>query len=158
MDGAHLRTILWLRWRLSRNQWSRGGSVNAVLTFLLMGIGLAIGLAGGVAGLLVGLFLLDSAAAPVLLLVWDGIVMLFLFLWTLGLVSDIQRSESIDISRMLHLPVSLRGIFVINYLASHVTPSIVLFLPAMLGLSLGLIFGGGHRCSSCLLWSSASSS
>ncbi len=143
MDTAHLRTILWLRWRLSRNQWSRGGSLNAVLTFILMGLGLAIGVAGGIVGLLVGIFLLDSVSAPVLLLVWDGIIMLFLFLWTLGLVSDIQRSESIDISRMLHLPVSLRGIFIINYLASHVTPSIVLFLPAMLGLSLGLIIARG---------------
>lgn len=143
MDGGHLRTILWLRWRLSRNQWSRGGSVNAVLTFLLMGIGLAISFAGGVAGLLAGIFLLDSVAPPIMLLVWDGIVLAFLFLWTIGLVSDIQRSESIDISRMLHLPVSLRGIFVINYLASHVTPSIVLFLPAMLGLSLGLVISRG---------------
>jgi len=143
MDGSHLRTILWLRWRLSRNQWSRGGSLNAVLTLVLMGAGLFIGIVGGIVGLLAGAFLLGKASPTELLVLWDVVVLAFLFLWTIGLVSEIQRSEAIDLSRMLHLPVSLRGIFIVNYLASHLTPSIILFLPGMLGLSLGLAFGKG---------------
>lgn len=143
MDGSHLRTILWLRWRLSRNQWSRGGPLNAVLTLVLMGAGLFIGIVGGFVGLLAGAFLLGKTSPTELLVLWDVVVLAFLFLWTIGLVSEIQRSEAIDLSRMLHLPVSLRGIFAVNYLASHLTPSIILFLPGMLGLSLGLAFGKG---------------
>jgi hypothetical protein len=77
-----------------------------------------------------------------MLAVWDGIVAAFLFFWMIGIVTEIQRSETIDISRMLHLPISLRDIFLVNYLASHLTLSIILFLPAMLGLCLGLILGG----------------
>jgi len=143
MDTSHLRTILWLRWRLSRNQWSRGGSLNAALTLVVVGAGLLIGIFGGIIGLVAGAFLLGKVSPEVLLGVWDAIVLAFLFLWMIGLVSDIQRSETIDIRRMLHLPISLRGVFVVNYLASHLTPSIILFLPGMLGLSLGLVFGRG---------------
>src|SRR5438093_1071852 len=35
MNWSQLRTVLWLRWRLTRNQWSRrGGGLSAVLTML----------------------------------------------------------------------------------------------------------------------------
>ena len=142
MDWSQLGTILWLRWRLSRNQWCRGGKLNALLTTIAVGIGLAIGAAGGLGGVLAGTFALAKASPLVMLAVWDGIVAAFLFFWMIGIVTEIQRSETIDIGRMLHLPISLRGIFLVNYLASHLTLSIILFLPAMLGLCLGLILGG----------------
>ena len=142
MNWSQFRTIIWLRWRLSRNQWSRGGKLNAILTIVIFFIGLGIGFLGGVVGLLSGIFALSKAPPPVMLVVWDLIFGVFLFMWLAGIVSEIQRSETIDISRLLHLPISLRNVFVINYLASHLTASIILFLPGMLGLSLGLILGG----------------
>jgi len=142
MNWSQLRTIIWLRWRLTRNQWSRGGKFNAVLSIIVTGIGLALGFAGCIVGVLAGTFALAKASPPVMLIVWDLIVGVFLFLWLAGIVSEIQRSEMIDISRLLHLPISLRNVFVINYLASHLTISIILFLPGMVGLSLGLILGG----------------
>jgi ABC-2 type transport system permease protein len=141
MDWSQLSTILWLRWRLSRNQWSRGGTLNAFLTMIAVGVGLAIGAAGGLVGVIAGALALAKTTPQVMLIVWDGIVVAFLFFWMIGIVSELQRSETIDISRMLHLPVSLREIFLVNYVASHLTLSIILFLPAMLGLCLGLIFG-----------------
>ena len=142
MDWSQLRTIIWLRWRLTRNQWSRGGKLNAVLTIIVAVIGLALGFAGGIAGLLAGTFALSKASPTVMLLVWDLIVVAFLFFWMIGVVSELQRSEMIDVSRLLHLPISLRNIFLVNYLASHLTSSIILLLPGMLGLSAGLILGG----------------
>lgn len=138
---SQLRTILWLRWRLSRNQWSRGGALNAVLTMIAVGIGLAVSAAGGLIGVIVGALALAKASPQVMLIVWDVIVMVFLFIWMIGLISELQRSEMIDIGRLLHLPISPRDVFLVNYVASHVTLSIILFLPAMLGLCLGLIFG-----------------
>ncbi|MFC1795361.1 hypothetical protein ACFL3Q_17465, partial [Planctomycetota bacterium] len=142
MNWSQLRTIIWLRWRLSRNQWSRGGKLNAVLTIIIVVIGLGIGFIGGIVGVLLGTFALAKASPQVMLLVWDMIIGFFLFFWLAGIVSEIQRSETVDISRLLHLPISLRNVFLINYVASHLTTSIILFLPAMLGLSLGLILGG----------------
>jgi hypothetical protein len=142
MNWSQLRTIIWLRWRLSRNQWSRSGTLNAVLTIIVTFIGLGIGFIGGIVGLLLGTFALAKAPPPVMLIVWDMIIGVFLFFWLAGIVSEIQRSETIDIGRLLHLPVSLRNVFLINYIASHLTTSIILFLPGMLGLSAGLILGG----------------
>jgi ABC-2 type transport system permease protein len=141
MDWHYLRTILWLRWRLTRNQWSRGGWLNAVLTMIILIGGFTLGLLGAIGGALAGFFLMGKFSPEMLLGFWDAIILAFLFFWVIGLVSEIQRSESIDISKMLHLPISLNNIFVVNYLASHLTLSIILFLPAMLGLSLGLLRG-----------------
>jgi ABC-2 type transport system permease protein len=143
MNRHHLRTILWLRWRLSRNQWLRGGELNAVLTMIIVVAGFIIGILGAIVGLVVGILSLAKVTPLALLGVWDGIVIAFLFLWIIGLVSDIQRSETISIGKMLHLPVALKDVFFINYVASHLTPGIILFLPAMLGLSVGLFLCRG---------------
>ena len=144
MDASQLRTILWLRWRLSRNQWSRGGLFNTVVTMIVAVALLVLGIISGIAGVLVGFFALAEASPLKLLVAWDAFAGLFLFVWMIGLVSEIQRSETIDIGRMLHLPISLKDIFFVNYLASHLTLSIILFLPWTLGLCVGLsLFRGG---------------
>jgi ABC-2 type transport system permease protein len=142
MDWSQLRTIIWLRWRLTRNQWSRGGQLNAILIMILTVVVLVLGFVSGISGVLIGFFLLFEASPIRLLLAWDLFVGVFLFVCMIGLVSEIQRSETIDISRMLHLPISLRDIFLVNYLASHLTISIILLLPLMLGLCLGLLLRG----------------
>ena len=142
MDWGQLRTIVWLRGRLIRNQWSRGGGLNAALTIIAVWVGLVIAVAGGIGGAVAGAFALAKASPTVMLVVWDLIVGAFLVFWMIGLISELQRSETVDIGRMMHLPVSLKDIFIVNYVASHLTFSIILFLPAMLGLCLGLTLGG----------------
>ena len=142
MDWEQLRTIVWLRKRLIRNQWSRAGALSAVLTVIVVWAGFVVGVAGGLGGVLVGVFALADKPPAVMLVVWDLIIAAFLFFWMIGLINELQRSEMIDIGRLMHLPVSLRDIFLVNYIASHLTLSIIVFLPAMLGLCLGLILGG----------------
>lgn len=141
MDWSQLRTIIWLRWRLTRNQWSRN-QLNAVLIMIVAVALLVLSVVSGVAGVLVGFFILAERSPTRMLIAWDLFFAAFLFAWIIGMVSEIQRSETIDISRMLHLPISLRDIFLVNYIASHMTISIILFLPLVLGLSLGLMLGG----------------
>jgi ABC-2 type transport system permease protein len=141
MHWSQLHTILWLRWRLTRNQWSRAGGLNAVITLIAAIAGLIIAAVGGIVGLLVGMFPLAKGPPLGLLAIWDIVVGFFLFFWLIGIVSEIQRSETIEIGKLLHLPISLRSIFVVNYLASHLTPSVIIFVPVALGLSLGLAAG-----------------
>ena len=74
MDWSQLGTMLWLRWRLTRNQWSRSGQLNAALTMIAVAIGTAIGAAGGLGGVLAGAFALAKAPPRVMLVVWDVIV------------------------------------------------------------------------------------
>src|SRR5437667_6027025 len=144
MNWSQLRTVLWIRWRLTRNQWSRrGGGLSAVLTLLAAVTGCAIALGGSVAGAIAGAVGLSEAPPRVMLLVWDVIIFIFLFLWMIGVFAEIQRSETIDLGRLLHLPVSLKWIFLVNYLTSHLNLSIIVFLPGALGLCAGLLWSRG---------------
>jgi hypothetical protein len=143
VNGRHLQAFLWLRWRLRVNQMRRGGVLNAVL-FALVAIGLLILSAGlFLTFLLVAALALPPAPAWVVLLIWDGLVLAFLFFWSLGLIVDLQRSEALSLDKFLHLPVSPAGAFLINYVSSLFSVNLILFLPAMVGLSLGLVVAKG---------------
>jgi ABC-2 type transport system permease protein len=141
--GQHLRAFLWLRWRLRVNQVKRAGIVNAVLRAILAAIGLGVAAALFFVFLLVGLYPFADASPDVFLYAWDGLIVAFLFFWCLGLGTDLQRAESLSLDKFLHLPVSLRGAFLVNYLSSLLSVNLVLFLPAVLGLILGLVFSRG---------------
>jgi hypothetical protein len=90
-----------------------------------------------------GVFAGSKSSPWVLLSIWDAALFIFLIAWLSGLMIELQRSESIDLNRLLHLPVTLNQVFVFNYLASHLTPSIILFVPAMLALCAGLTLSSG---------------
>lgn len=140
---SHLRTMLWLRWRLTRNQWRRGGVVNVIIMFIVVYAGLVLAAIGSVAGLAAGIFGLPYARPVEILFVFDGLIAVFLFMWMMGLVTELQRSEVFDLTRFLHLPVALRDVFLLNYLASLLCLSMATIVPAMLGLTLGLAVGCG---------------
>lgn len=143
MSWTHLRTFVWLRWRLAVNQMRRSGSagvaVSAIFT-ALMAAGAVVGL---LIGLAIGMFPMRTAAPRVVMVIWDGAIVGFLFFWMVGLISELQRADALSLDRFLHLPVSPTGVFLINYLGSSVSLSLVLFLPAMLGLSAGLVVSRG---------------
>src|SRR5262245_10978384 len=102
----------------------------------------AVGLS--VAGVLVGLLALPHAPPWVRLLVWDGAVVVFLFCWLIGLLTEVQRAEGLALDKFLHLPVSVSGAFVTNYLSSLLTRvTLIAFVPGMVGLILGQVFSAG---------------
>jgi ABC-2 type transport system permease protein len=143
VNREQLKTILWLRWRLTRNQWSRSGGLGAVIAAIVAIGACVLGGASFVGALLGGIFGLGEAKPLVVLGVWFALTVAFLFLWTLGLLQELQRSETIDLQRLMHLPVALGQMFIINYLASHLSLSIFLFVPAMMGLAIGLVVSRG---------------
>lgn len=143
MDTSQIRTILWLRWRLTVNQLQRGGTLNALLAAALGVVVMVLAVGGAVTGSLAGAWGLVKAQPLVLLAIYDMLVCLFLALWMISILTEIQRSETISIGRLLHLPVSLQGVFVVNYIASHLALSVILLVPAMLGLTLGLAIQHG---------------
>lgn len=143
MNWEQVKAVVWLRWRLTRNGLARAGAVNTVLSVFMLALLVLGGVATALGGFLAGWLALGKAQPQVLLLVWDGVFVFFLLIWLSGLLVEIQRSESIDLAKLLHLPVTLRQVFVFNYVASHLTPAIVLLLPGMLGLCVGLVPGIG---------------
>lgn len=74
---------------------------------------------------------------------WLGVTVGFLFFWLIGLMSELQRSETIDLQRLMHLPVALGQMFLINYVTSLATISIVIAGPGLTGLALGLAISRG---------------
>jgi ABC-2 type transport system permease protein len=142
--ARHLWTFLWLRWRLFVNQLRKGGVVSAAARGILFALILLAAAGMFVGCFLIGLLLPPDLSPAVLLLVWDGLVVAFLLFWTGGLLTELQRSEVLAMDKFLHLPVSLLGAFLINYVSSSLlSVSLALFGPAMLGLALGLTLRRG---------------
>jgi ABC-2 type transport system permease protein len=143
VNWQHFRAFLWLRWRLRLNQMRRGGIVNFIVLMILAAIGVIASVVLFFVLFFVGLWALKDASPAVLMYVWDGMVAVFLFLWITGLITELQRYEALSLEKLLHLPVSLTSAFLINYLNSLSSLILLLFLPAMLGLWLGLLFSWG---------------
>jgi hypothetical protein len=138
-----LPVFLWLRWRLLRNQWRRAGALNAVLMMIVAFCVVSMALPLFIASFLIGLYATARAAPEHLMYAWDALVLGFLLFWSIGLVTELQRSEPLALSKFLHLPVSVNSAFLINYLSSLLRLSLVFFGPLMLGLALALIFARG---------------
>jgi hypothetical protein len=143
VNGEQLRAFLWLRWRIRLNQLRKGGVANAVVLALLAVAVAALSAILFVVFFLVGLFALPGAPSWVLLLVWDGLVIAFLFCWMIGLLTELQRSDALSLDKFMHLPVSLTGAFLINYLSSLFSVTLIVFLPGMVALGLALVFAKG---------------
>jgi ABC-2 type transport system permease protein len=143
VNWEHFRAFLWLRWRIRVNQLKRGGTANLVIMAIFVPFLLFMGV-----GLFIGLFFVGWQAiplakppAPVVMYVFDGLIVAFLFAWAVTLLAELQRAEVLSIDKFLHLPVSIKGVYLINYLSSLVSLNLAVFVPAMLGLCLGLALG-----------------
>ena len=142
MNWAHLKAFVWLRWRLGVNGIRRsgpGGAIVSAIFTMMMGAG---GVPTLLVGFLVGFLALRTGAPRVVMVVWDGAIVGFVLFWMIGLMSELQRSDAISLDRFLHLPVSPTSAFLINYLGSSLSLSLVLML-GMTGLSAGLVLSRG---------------
>jgi ABC-2 type transport system permease protein len=143
VNWAHLRTFVWVRWRLAVNQLTRSGAGGAAFATILTVLMVAGGALMLLIGFLVGFFVLRGTSPRAVMVVWDGAIVGFVVFWMIGLMSELQRSDTLSLDRFLHLPVSPTGAFLINYFGSSVSLSLVLMLPAMTGLSAGLVLSRG---------------
>ena len=143
MNWDQLKTILWLRWRLTRNQWGKSGGIGAAIAAIIAVGAIGMALTGFFGGIAAGAFLLKTAKPIGIMGVWFALTAMFCFIWLIGLIQDLQRSETIDLQRLMHLPVALGQIFVVNYLASHLTVGVTVLVPAMIGLAIGLTVSHG---------------
>ncbi|HTK77969.1 MAG TPA: hypothetical protein VL371_22065 [Gemmataceae bacterium] len=143
MNWQHFRTFVWLQWRIRRNQLRRGGSGNVIVLAILAVLAVVVAAGGFVLAFLIGAFALAKAQPAFVMLAWDALAGAFLFFWLMGIMQELQRAEAFSLDKFLHLPVSLSSAFLINYLVSLVSPCLVIFLPVMIGLTIGLAVGRG---------------
>ena len=83
MNWTQLHAMLWLRWRLTWNQWRRGGRVGAVVTIIVLVIGIVLAVAGAVGGL-GGRCLRAVAGVAAWSPCWSGTVSVAVFLMFWG--------------------------------------------------------------------------
>ncbi len=143
MNWQHLRAFVWLRWRLLQNQWRRAGAINAVLMTIVAVGALVTVIPTFIGCFMLGIYVIPKATPAQLMYAWDVILLIFLFFWFIGVISELQRSEPLALSKFLHLPVSVKGAFLINYVSSLFRLSLISFVPAMLAYSLALVWTKG---------------
>ncbi|MFP4500558.1 MAG: hypothetical protein ACLFTT_06115 [Candidatus Hydrogenedentota bacterium] len=136
-----LHALIALKLAILRHTWTvRKGASTAVMgLFLILGFVAAVGAAFGLYRL--GMALPDAPPLGALVIL-DGVGLVFLSFWLFGLILDIQRTDMIDVRKMLYLPVSLPVIYGLNYVASLLTPGLVFFTLGVAGLFAGL--GAAH--------------
>jgi ABC-2 type transport system permease protein len=145
VNWEHLKAFVWLRWRLAANGWQRGGKLNAALMLILAVALIVLAVPLFFASLAVGLFAFADATPTHLLYAWDGMTAGFLVFWTAGLMAELQRTDVLSPAKLLHLPLSAGGVFVINFVSSLATASLIFFAAIMFGFGLGVAFAQGYR-------------
>jgi len=143
VNWQHLQAFVWLRWRLLVNQWRRAGAFNAVLMMIVSIGALVTAVPLFIGCFMLGLYAIPKAAPVHLLYAWDGLIVAFLSFWSIGLLTELQRTEPLSLSKFLHLPVSVNGAFLINYFSSLLRLSLIVFVPVMFGYCLALIVTKG---------------
>src|SRR5262245_3295913 len=128
MNRQHLLAFVWLRWRILANQVRRGGSLNFVLTMLFAAVAFLFSLGAFIAFFFI-VVILQDAPSSLILYVWAGLVVAFSGWWAMGTLIELQRADSLSLNKFLHLPVSMRGVFILNYLSSLASFTLLLFLP-----------------------------
>ncbi len=130
--------IVLLKFAVLRHTWSTGRIISTIVMgfFLLLGVVAAIASAAG--GYYAGRVWLGTQEPLIALVVLDGIVTVFLFIWFWSLLIEIQRADIIDFKRMMFFPISLRLVFFLNFITSLLSPALVLFIPGLIALLFGM--------------------
>ena len=135
-DTSIVWPILRLAWRLSRRRWERQSPLLGGLAVLVAAIGIGSSAVAAAMAFVLGIALLPETEPLVLMLVWDGVIVLFLMVWLAGLLIQLQLGgESLALGKLLHMPVSPSSAFFLNFLGSQLRVSLIIFLGVMLGLA-----------------------
>lgn len=128
-----------LKWTLVKRGWGKQHLSGYLLLAILLIVGMV--LAAIVAGFLywLGLEVAERKSPLGLLVLLDGVMALYCIFYAWGVLMELQRSDLIDFRKMLSLPVSLPGIYLINFFVSLLGPLSLFSIPV-----LGALFWGIH--------------
>ncbi|MFT7630879.1 MAG: ABC-2 type transport system permease protein, partial [Mariniblastus sp.] len=143
MNWKHFVALVKLRYQLSRNQVKKAGKLNAVLSMIFLAFGVLCSVSSFLVGAIGGAFWFQSASPNTIFVTWNVIVIAFLAIWTIGVLMELQQTELMSIDKLLHLPVSLQGAFFLNYTSSFINSAFLLFVPMMIGVSIGMSIARG---------------
>lgn len=140
----YVKALVVLQFHLLRHTLTRG----KIVAYFVMGCigGAALVFAAVLAGLF---YFLGAAWFPeqpraMALLALNMLLLIYVIGWFWGIVMEVQRSDVIDIKKMLHFPVPLPLINGINFGVSLIGFTSLFYLSGALGLLAGLWRSHGH--------------
>lgn len=135
-DASLVWPILRLARKLSRRRWERQSPLLGGIAILVTVVGVGSAVAVMALAFVLGTALLPGTEPFTLMLVWDGLIAVFLLLWITGLLVQLQLGgESLSLQKLLHMPVSPLTAFLMNFVGSQMRVSLLVFLGTALGLS-----------------------
>ena len=140
IDRGQLWAILRLGWRLSNRRWQRQSPLLGGVAILLKVLAAGSAVLVLVLAYIVGVSTLPALDPRAVLFVWDGILVAFVVVWVAGLLMQLQLGgATISIDKLMHMPVSPAGAFLLNFASSQLRVSLVIFLALMLGLAVASV-------------------
>lgn len=134
-----------MRWQMARNQFRNSGLANRIISTVLIVLAAAGSLGSFIFAVGWGRFFLAKIEPFYVIYVWDVLGAVFLFGWAITLMVELQRSEMLSLKNLLHLPISLKSAFFLNYTSSLVSLVLLLFLPGAVGLCVASVMHFGAR-------------
>ncbi|MDE0419583.1 MAG: hypothetical protein OXK76_01670 [Gammaproteobacteria bacterium] len=136
LDKSLAWGVLRLAWKLSRRRWERQSPILGGVAILVTVVGVGSSVAALALAFFLGTTFLPGTEPLGRLIVWDGVIGVFLILWIAGLLVQLQLGgESLVIEKLLHMPVSPLSAFLMNFVGAQMRVSLLVSLGVMLGLS-----------------------
>ena len=145
MNWEHLRAFLWLRFRIAVNFGKKEG-IFAMFLDTLIKIVILVGVIGAfIIGIILGLVAMYEAQPVRVMMIWDVLLFMCIFFLMIGVMTELQSTDILSLDKFMHLPVSMNGAFMVNYLASCLTLGVLTFLGMMLGIVIGSVVSNGVK-------------
>ncbi len=143
MNFKHLLALIRVRIQLTFNQNRKQGTLHTVISMIMV-VGLTIAsISSFFTALFCGIAFLPKATPDQMLFVWTGIAVAFIFIWLIGLMVELQQMEMLSLDKLLHLPISLREAFALNYTTSFFSTPFLMFAPMLVGLTIAMMLTRG---------------
>ena len=133
---THLRTVVWLVWRLWQRRWQRQGQLYRELGALAAALAVMAGCLLFVLALVLGIAYFPQAKPDAVMIAWTWLIAVFVFIRVIDALGRLQQGDGLPLDNLLHLPFSLHQAFLLNFALSQLTLSTVMFVPAFVGLAI----------------------
>lgn len=147
MNPSQFIALIRVRFQLTLNQIRKGGAVNSVLFSIALASLVLYVLMSFVMSVVYGAIWLSQASDSSMLLVWNAMVAGFLFLWMFHVMNRVQQNDVISVGKLLHLPITFHGAFLLNYVSSFANLTLLSFAPLFIGLAIAMPFARGGNCA-----------
>ncbi|MFK7765896.1 MAG: hypothetical protein AB8B55_01550 [Mariniblastus sp.] len=143
MNWNQFLGLIRLRYLLSKNQIAKGGMVNATIYAVAFFFLIVFAVTSFVGTLIGGAFYLADQDPSNIIFIWNAVTLVFVGASLFEFVNRIQQNDVIEVERLLHLPMTFSGAFLLNYVSTWFTLNILSFAPCMLGLAIAMPLAKG---------------